>query len=93
MARDGERDGGFTTFPTVRVIFAGVLGWPCGWQATQSRPRLVSGLQPHTYLGGGAGNVAHSELGEIDKVRGIPEGPRYRSGVATSYERLVVAWR
>jgi hypothetical protein len=52
-----------------------------------------SGLTPRIYLGGGAGNADHSILGETDKLRGIPEGPRYRSGVATSSEHQVVAWR
>jgi hypothetical protein len=51
------------------------------------------GLTSSIYLGGSAGNADHSILGETDKLRGIPEGPRYRSGVATSYEHQAVAWR
>ena len=49
-------------------------------------------VTPRIYLGGGAGNADHSILGETDKLRGIPEGQRYRSGVATSHEHHVVAW-
>jgi hypothetical protein len=52
-----------------------------------------NGLTPRIYLGGGAGNADHSMLGETVKLRGIPECPRYRSGVATSSEHQVVAWR
>ena len=48
---------------------------------------------PRIYQGDGAGSVDHGKLGEIDKLRGIPEGPRYRSGVAKSSEHQVVAWR
>ena len=42
-----------------------------------------------------AGSVDHWHgiLGKIDKLRGIPEGMRYRSGVATSSEHQIVAWR
>ncbi len=51
------------------------------------------GLTLRIYLGGGAGKAHHSILGETDELCGIPEGPRYHSGVATSHEHQVVAWR
>ena len=52
-----------------------------------------SGLTLRIYLGGGAGKAHHSILGETDELCGIPEGPRYHSGVATTHEHQVVAWR
>ena len=95
--------------PTVRIVSAGVCpAGRVGGQATQSGSRRTpspavavvavvgstgSGLTLRIYLGGGAGNADHSILGETDKLRGIPEGPRYRSGVATPHEHQVVAWR
>jgi hypothetical protein len=93
---------------TVRMILGGgVPGWPCGRaghpvEIYTSSPAVAvvavvgstgSGLTPRIYLGGGAGNADRSIMGETDKLRGIPEGPRYRSGVATPHEHQVVAWR
>jgi len=78
----GQADqAGPTRTPSPAVAVVAMAGSSC------------PGMQPRTYLGVGAGSVDHSELGEIDKLRGIPEGPRYRSGVATSHEHQVVAWR
>ena len=72
---------GSTRTPSPAVAVVAAVGGTC------------YGLTPRIYLGGGAGNADHSILGETDKLRGIPEGPRYRSGVATSSEHQVVAWR
>jgi hypothetical protein len=72
---------GSTRTPSPAVAVVAVVGSTC------------YGLTPSIYPGGGAGNADHSILGETDKLRGIPEGQRYRSGVATSHEHQVVAWR
>ncbi len=94
---------------TVRMVLGGVCqAGRVGGQATHSgstrtpSPAVVLvaavggtcyGLTPHIYLGGGAGNADHSMLGETVELREIPEGPPYRSGVATSHEHQAVAWR
>ncbi len=62
---------GSTCIPSPAVAVVAAVGSTC------------YGLTYRTYLGGGAGNADHS-MGEADKLRVVPDGQRYRSGVATS---------
>ncbi len=75
-----QSESGSTRAPSPAVAVVAVVGSTC------------YGLPLRIYMGGGTGNADHSILGETDKLRGIPEGPRYLSGVETSQEHQVVAW-
>ena len=77
------------------VCLAGLVGG----QDTQSRPTRTPspavavaavvggsfGLTPRIYLGGDAESADHGNTGQTVKLLGIPEGQRYRSGVATPH--------
>ena len=54
-------------------------GWPCGWAGNPV------GIYKHF----SPAVVVVAAVDEIDKLRGIPEGQRYRSGVVTSSEHQV----
>ena len=70
-----------------------------GGQDTQSRPTRTPspavavaavvggsyGLTPRIYLGDDAESADHGNTGQTVKLLGIPEGQRYRFGVATSH--------
>ena len=74
-----------------------------GGQDTQSRPTRTPspavavaavvggsfGLTPRIYLGGDAERVDHGSTGQTVKLLGIPEGQRYRSGLATSLDTML----
>ena len=60
-----------------------------GGQATQ--PGSTRTLSPSVHVGRRWAR-RHRHMGQTVKLRGNPEGQRYRSGVATSHEHHVVAW-